>query len=300
MVFPSFAAWPLPMHPEIPSAQEDDRAPSQQIGFPPCFVITIESDVGQRAQSALRQLTPLGIALHVVDGVRPDDIGIESLYNRDLNSLYMKRPLGRGEVAVYSSHRRALETFLKTDFEFAIILEDDFELLRPDHFVDEVLRILDAPLEWDLIKLFDYLGSKKPKKPIARLDLGPIAIVEYSTPRAGMVGYIVRRSGAQKLISRPHLFRPIDEDLKYYWELDLRSFSVFPCLVAEISDRLGGSYIELERRRLRDDRSIRRSIRGNKIKLARMLRHFVHRHHYSLTEAMRAHQLKHESTNSFE
>jgi len=288
------------MCPKITSAQKNDRAPSRLRDFPLCFVITIEPDIGQRVQSALRQLSPLGIALRLVDGVRPDDIGGESLYNKDLNFRYMKRPLGRGEVAVYSSHRRALEMFLKTDSKFAIILEDDFGLLRPAHFVDEVLRILDAPLEWDLIKLFDYRGSKKPKKPIAEVDLGPISIVEYSTPRAGMVGYIVRRSGAQKLISRPHLFRPIDEDLKYYWELDLWSFSVFPSLIAEISDRLGGSYIELERRRLRDDRSIRRSIRGNKIKLARLLRHFMHRRRYSLKEAMRAHQLKQVPVNSFE
>jgi GR25 family glycosyltransferase involved in LPS biosynthesis len=300
MIFPSFSAWQFPIHPKISSAQENNRAPSRQRDFPPCFIITIEPDVGQRAQSALRQLAPLGIASHIVEGVRPDDIAIESLYSRSLNFRYMKRPLGRGEVAVYSSHRRALEMFLKTDSEFAIVLEDDFEILRPDHFVDEVLRILDAPLEWDLIKLFDYLGSKKPKKPIARLDLGPIAIVEYKTPRAGMVGYIVRRSGAEKLISRPHLFRPIDEDLKYYWELDLWSFSVVPCLLAEISDRLGGSYIELERRRLRDDRSIRRSIRGNKIKVARMLHHFMNHHRYCLTEAMRAHQLKQDSAHSFE
>jgi GR25 family glycosyltransferase involved in LPS biosynthesis len=263
--------------------------------FPPCFVITIEPDDGPRKSSALQQLHPLDIELHTIEGFRSDDRAVDELYNKELNFRHMKRPLGRGEVAVYGSHRRALEMFLKTDSEFAIILEDDFGLLRPDKFVDEILSILDAPLEWDLIKLFDYLGSRKPKKPIAWLDLGSIAIVEYSSPRVGMVGYIVRRSGAEKLISRPHAFRPIDEDLKYYWETGLLSFSVFPSLVAEISHRLGGSYIDLERQRLRDDRSIQRSIRGNRISIARLWHHFIHRRRYSLELAMQAYRTKQES-----
>lgn len=257
--------------------------------LPQCFVITIEPMNGVRRQSAARQLEAVGVDFRFVEGVEADGPEVNVHYDKRLNSRLMKRPLSRGEVAAYLSHRRALEAFIETDAEFALVLEDDFALIELDHFVEAITSILRAPARWDLIKLFDYRG---PKRPRARLDLGRLAIVEYKSQTSGMVGYLVRRSGARKIMLRPRLFRPIDEDIKFYWEMDLRAFSVTPNLVAEISDTLGGSAIEPERRRLRDDRSIGRSLRGNGIKLGHMWRHFLNRRRYGLRSAMQAYAQK--------
>ena len=41
-------------------------------------------------------------------------------------------------------------------------------------------------------------------------------IVNYAAPTAGMVAYLVSREGAQRLLSRRHVFRQIDEDTKHF------------------------------------------------------------------------------------
>ena len=255
--------------------------------LPKCIVITIEAEDGARRRSAIRQLNPLGIDFTFIDGCRPDEPAVDICYDARLNFWRMKRPLSRGEVAVYLSHRRALAAFIETDAEFALILEDDFGFVEPDGFVEEITSISRAPIRWDLIKLFDFQG---PKKPRAWLDLGRVAIIEYKRPTAGMVGYLVRRSGAEKLMSRPNLFRAIDEDIKFYWEIDLHAFSVFPNMITEISDELGGSKIDLERQRLRADRSVGRSARGAVIKLGQKWRHFLYHRRYGLDAAMKAYR----------
>jgi len=252
--------------------------------LPKCFVITIETD-GARSRSAVRQLNSIGLDFEFVEGCLPDDPLVSASYDKTLNYRCMKRPLSFGEVAVYLSHRRAMGTFLKTDAEVALVLEDDFGLLDPDHFIEDVTMISRAPIRWDLLKLFDFQG---PKRPRACLDLGRVSIVEYNSPTAGMVGYLVRRSGAEKLITRPILFRTIDEDTKLYWELDLYAYSALPNLITEISHELGGSTLESERQRLRDDRSMGRSFRGMGIKFARRWHHFLNRERYSLGAAMDA------------
>ena len=199
----------------------------------------------------------------------------------------MKRPLSRGEIAAYLSHRRALKAFLETDAEFALILEDDFAAVDARSFAEQISKIIQAPIHWDIIKLFDYRQRKTPR---ARLNLGSIEIVEYSSPTAGMVAYLARRSGAQKLTKRDFVFRPIDEDIKFYWEIDLYAFSVTPNPVIEISDTLGGSLIESERARLRSHRSIKRSIRGTFIEIRRIWQHLRKRRRYGLEAAMKVHQ----------
>ena len=252
--------------------------------LPKCFVITIETD-GARSRSAALQLNSIGLDFEFVEGCLPGDPLVSASYDKTLNYRHMKRPLSPGEVAVYLSHRRALEAFLKTDAEVSLILEDDFGLVDPDHFIENVATISRAPIRWDLVKLFDFQG---PKTPRACLDLGRVSIVEHNSPTAGMVGYLVRRSGAEKLITRPILFRTIDEDTKFYWELDLYAYSALPNLITEISHELGGSTLESGRQRLRDDRSFSRSFRGMRIKFFRRWGHFRTRERYGLVAAMDA------------
>ena len=50
---------------------------------------------------------------------------------------------------------------------------------------------------------------------------GDVEIVNYVAPTAGMVAYLASREGAQRFLSRSQVFRRIDEDTKYYWELGL-------------------------------------------------------------------------------
>lgn len=252
--------------------------------LPHCFVISTQDNEGTRRNSATNQLNALAADFTIIPGYTPDDPEIDRDYSDALNYASMKRPLSRGEIAAYLSHRRALTAFLATGAESAIILEDDFGTIDRDRFSEHISKLLQAPVQWDLVKLFDYRRRKSPR---VKLDLGTIELVEYVSPTAGMVAYLIRRTGARKLTARNFVFRPIDEDIKFYWEIDLHAFSVIPNLVSEISDTLGGSQIETERALLRSNRSLRRSIRGTYIELKRIWMHFWNRRRYGLKAAMR-------------
>lgn len=252
--------------------------------LPHCFVISIDKDGGIRLESALTQLDAIGASYSFIAGYTPEDPEIDRSYSRELNRVSMKRPLSRGEIAAYLSHRRALTAFLETGAEFAIIMEDDFGAIDPANFHDQISRLLQAPLQWDLVKLFDYQLRKKPR---ARLNLGTVDLVEYPSPTAGMVAYLVRRSGAKKLTRRPLLFRPIDEDIKFYWEIGIYVFSVVPNLVSELSEKLGGSIIEPERFLIRSQRSPWRALRGNLIELKRRWMHLRNRRRFGIKAAIK-------------
>ncbi len=232
----------------------------------------------------MAQLDAIGADYTFVAGYRPEDPEIDRSYSEALNRASMKRPLSRGEVAAYLSHRRALAAFLETDAEFALVMEDDFGAVDPENFRAQISKLVQAPLHWDIIKLFDYQLRKKPR---ARLNLGTIDLVEYPSPTAGMVAYLVRRSGAEKLTRRPVLFRPIDEDIKFYWEIGIYAFSVIPNLVSELSDKLGGSTIEPERFRIRSQRSFWRALHGNRIEVKRRWMHIWNRHRFGIKAARR-------------
>ena len=113
---------------------------------------------------------------------------------------------------------------------------------------------------------------------------GDLDIVSYAEPGAGMVAYLVNRDGARKFLSREFVFRQIDEDTKYYWELGLTVLSVSPNLVTEISGEMGGSLLHQAREELRALRSLRRSLKGLRIVTARKLLHHWHRRRFGIRD----------------
>src|SRR5690606_14160090 len=129
-------------------------------------------------------------------------------------------------------------------------------------------------------KLFDF----EPRAIAQRKAADDIEIVHYVYPAAGMVGYLISREGARKLLSRRNVFRQIDEDTKYYWELDLRVYSTVPNLVREVSAGLGGSLVEPERQHIRDDRTLARSLKGMIMSADRKIRHKWHHRRFGFRE----------------
>ncbi len=244
------------------------------------FVISVDPKDGPRRKSAQAQLDGIGWRFRFVDGLASGSSEAMALYSPRLNRKHSKRPLTGGEVAAYASHRRALQMFLDSGASFGLILEDDFGLVAPATFARQVKAILKTPVAWDFIKLFDYQPG-----PIAqRRSAGDLDIVSYGEPGAGMVAYLASRAGAQKFLSRKAIFRQIDEDTKFYWELGIRVLSAVPNPVTEISDRMGGSLIEAERLRLRTARTLRRSLKGLRIVIDRQLRHLWHRRRYGIED----------------
>ncbi|MGB0498232.1 MAG: glycosyltransferase family 25 protein, partial [Rubricella sp.] len=108
--------------------------------------------------------------------------------------------LGQGDKACTLSHFRALEAFLATDAEAAVIFEDDVEIAAD--FPDIVADLHWIPPGHDLVKL-DIYGTRG-----LTILLGPQigraggrALHPLLSRHAGGAGYLVTRAGAERILA---------------------------------------------------------------------------------------------------
>jgi glycosyl transferase, family 25 len=145
-------------------------------------------------------------------------------YRADVNEALYFRGLTAGECGCYVSHLEVWRLLLNSDAPWALVLEDDVE---PEPHFDAVLDSIDRlPPAWDLIKLMGRQQEKLARQQALTPDS---RLVQYSRIPILASGYAVSRAGAQKLLaSRIPFARPIDVDLRWWWENDLRVFGVMP------------------------------------------------------------------------
>lgn len=240
-------------------------------------IITCRETSDRRLDTALRTLETLdrSLEIEIVSGFVGEDPIIDTLYDGELNGRYAKRPISRTEVAVYASHRLAWNRLLESGHAGALVLEDDFRLRDPE----KVLRIIDCRSDVlgdgrDIVKLFDF-EKRGPNRPAFERQAGGIDLVKWRAPTAGMVAYLISRNGAQKFLARQRVFRQVDEDTKYFWELGLDIWSVPGNPIGENSGELGGSVVDARREAMKT-RSLARSVWGNWITVDRKVRTRFH------------------------
>lgn len=235
----------------------------------PCFVLTIDSPIGVRYRSAARQLAPLPFDVTFVRGVRLSAPTQSVRYSVWRNSLFMKRPMTAGEVAVYLGHRRIWGRILAAGHDLALVVEDDFLIHDEAALLTAVADADKLPIDWDIVKFFDF----RPKAVIRRWRTPRTEFVAYKYPSSGCVAYLIRAAAAARLLDRRAIYRPIDEDWSHPWESGLRIISVAPNPVTEAATLLEGSLLESERQAARDHhRSIKRSLHGMMLALAKNTR----------------------------
>ncbi len=146
------------------------------------------------------------------------------------------------------------------------MLEDDFGIRDSDRLAGAIARADELLSGRDIVKLYDFPRSGRQDYAAIR-DVGPLRLGKWRYPSAGTVAYLISRDGAQKLLRRRSVFRPVDEDFKYFWELDLDVWSMVDPPVAEIGAGVGGSTLDAGRKAAKSRRTIDR-LRGNLIHLS--------------------------------
>ena len=246
-------------------------------GAPLIQIVTCAKSSGRRLAEATALLGALGkeIEVDVVNGHVAEDEVIDTLYDPAMNGRRAKRPISRTEIAVYASHRLAWRRLLDGSHAAALVFEDDFGFDDP-RSVAELIDRRDEVLAGgcDIVKLFDF-RKNGPNAPAFSRRVGGLDLVKWRAPTAGMVGYLISRAGAEKFLSRQRIFRQVDEDTKYFWELGLDIWSVPGNPVIERSGELGGSIVDAERDSMKT-RSLRRSLWGNLITADRKIRTRYH------------------------
>lgn len=204
----------------------------------------------------------------IVHGFIAEDCAVDALFDRRRARWLSKRPPTRAEVAAYASHRLAWQRLLQGSHEAALILEDDFQVCDPQ----VVRRAIAASGELlsggrHLIKLFDFPRQRGRDRSI-RCSVAGLDLIKWERTRAGLVGYLISREGAARLLARNRVFRVVDEDIKFFWELGLDIWSIPGNPVVDASHEIGGSLLEGGRQASRR-RSVRRSLHGLLLNLHR-------------------------------
>lgn len=134
------------------------------------------------------------------------------------------RPTSQGAVGCYLSHVRAMEAFLATGEEHALIGEDD---LMPgpelDAVVEAALRVWPR---WNLLRLTG-LSTARPAR-VARLHAEHWLCVNFGRLK-GTGAYLVDRAAAQALVrGLLPMWLPYDHALDREWAHGIHAASVIP------------------------------------------------------------------------
>jgi glycosyl transferase family 25 len=148
-------------------------------------------------------------------------------YSESLNKVQYHSPLVAGEKGCYASHLLAWQDLLNSKSQAMVVLEDDVKLT--DRFVSAMDAIAQLERPWDMIKL---IGREKEKAQTQQPLCEGVDILDYARVPSLTAGYVISRSGAQKLLSSRRPFgRPIDVDLRYWWENNMQIYGVSPALL---------------------------------------------------------------------
>ncbi len=182
-----------------------------------------------RMDNVRRQLDAQGIGFERIEAVLGADLSpseIANAYDARANKTCAKQDLVAGEIGCYLSHIAAWRRIVAGDAPGGVVLEDDFAAVDD---LAEVLMSLSAQphRDWDIAKLICIHDDPKVISSTPLTKHYSLSF-PYKIPTMGL-GYAVTRASAQALLARvPPFFRPVDEDLKYFWEHGQRIALVQP------------------------------------------------------------------------
>jgi glycosyl transferase family 25 len=196
-----------------------------------CFVINLDRSP-DRLAFMQEQCTRLRVPWQRVPAVDGGELALpnpqlvdEAAFNRRHHAL-----LRRGEIGCYLSHHLALQLFLRSDAESALILEDDVALSSDlPRVLDMLARCADT---WDLVKLY----ATHPSGIITRRRLNDRhRLVSLAFRHGSSAAYVVSRAAATKLVAGMlPMTVPYDHEFDRAWKYGYRLRAVMPFAVSRI------------------------------------------------------------------
>lgn len=186
----------------------------------PVYLINLEKD-RTRLEAATAELARAGVRWTRVPAINGRALPAERIakvYDARTNRARARHPLTPPEIGCYLSHISAWRALVSSDAPGALILEDDFRI--SGDFAGTLRALSRDTGPWDMVKLFTFRPEARRMNP-RRIGPGLEIAVPYKVPST-MLGYALRREAAVRLLRRtPPFFRPVDEDIKFFWERDL-------------------------------------------------------------------------------
>lgn len=189
----------------------------------------------ERWDFMIKQLKDVSVPVLRIDAI---DALNQNLLIEDNRYQYFS-PLKRSEVACFLSHKKAWQTFLEQDADYAIVLEDDVFLLgNIDQLVKDLPNFLPINSHF-FLKLFSR------SKPIAHF-LKKVAFGDLIYPISlpmGCQANVYTRKSAEKLLEKLSgpIFEPVDVSLQRTWDTKVNGILLTPNFVREDTNAVGGS-----------------------------------------------------------
>lgn len=197
----------------------------------PVYLINLDKD-RTRLEAATAELARAGVSwtrIPAVNGRALPPERIAKVYDTRANRARARHPLTPPEIGCYLSHIAAWRAIARSDAPGGIVLEDDFRVTGD--LSDAIRAISRDGGTWDIVKLFTFNPEARRLKP-RRVGPGLELSVPYKVPSTTL-GYAITRGAAERLLRRAEPFyRPIDEDMKFFWERDLKIALLSPQPIA--------------------------------------------------------------------
>jgi glycosyl transferase family 25 len=210
----------------------------------PIYIVSLRSAAQRRTQCA-EMMARLGLRFEFFDAVEGAQLTHEEIaqaYDADGNACLYKHPLSRPEIGCYLSHFALWQRIASGAEGGAFLLEDDFQ---PQPGFADVMRVISrANLENCMVKLY---APRPPRgAEIDKLPDGYKLVMPHHVP--GMtLGYAVDKVAAARLAAGTlPIARPIDMEIKHWWQFDVPVLVVAPSLLS-VDLRETGSAIEAAR-----------------------------------------------------
>ncbi|MBV8248803.1 MAG: glycosyltransferase family 25 protein [Comamonas sp.] len=197
----------------------------------PIVFINLSKDV-ERRERMTSQLAQMGLMASRLPAVWWADLteAEQKHYFRATQShgRYHK-PLSNGEKGCYCSHLKAWQQLMDSDAPAMAVFEDDVRLLPELPQALEAIAAL--PGSWDMIKLYGREQEKIADR--GPLVAGVLELISYRRVPSFAAGYVISRAGAEKMLkTRIPFDRPVDVDIRFWFENGLRVFGVHPSVIA--------------------------------------------------------------------
>jgi GR25 family glycosyltransferase involved in LPS biosynthesis len=190
----------------------------------PAYVLTIYPPGEGRRVRMAHEFARARFPWRFFEGVTIQAPDLWQPYSRLQNLLFYKYSVSAPEMACYLSHRAIWREIADGQAEAALVFEDDAFIKDDTAFyqaLDDIRRNLG---HFDVVKFHDF----RPKAAAVTKTVGQTTLASYRWLPTSAACYLISKAAARKLLARERLFRPIDVDWTYAWELGVKIWSVHP------------------------------------------------------------------------
>lgn len=166
-----------------------------------------------------------------IDGTKLTNAEIQAHYSSQLNSKQYYRNLGYGEIGCFLSHRLAWQKIVEQKLPYAIVLEDDFQLVGD---LSAVFSTIDSlKCDWQLLKLAAYQNRTRPIKVTKQVN-EQFDLVLHKKPLTGCCAQAITYETAKRLLRVTEQFGcPVDTQIQRTWQTGVSVYSLMPFVIEQ-------------------------------------------------------------------